>query len=81
MRQRCSPTSMTAVQWQQNEVLRYDRYVAEQRLTGGLRQSGPPDAVRQTSLHLEAAHRVRFDGVAAILYRDGRRLPGTAQRP
>ena len=64
------------VSWHQNEVLRYDRYHAEQRLSGGLRQSGPPAAVRQASLHLEAVHRVRFDGVAAILYRDGRDFQG-----
>jgi alkylated DNA repair dioxygenase AlkB len=30
------------------------------------------DAVRQTGLHLESAYRVRFSGVSAILYRDGR---------
>lgn len=60
-----------AAAWQQTEVLRYDRYVPERRLSAGLRLTGPPVAVRQTTLHLESVHRVRFVGVAAILYRDG----------
>ncbi|MEZ5249391.1 MAG: hypothetical protein R2713_09340 [Ilumatobacteraceae bacterium] len=56
--------------WQQTEVLRYERYVPERRLSAGLR----PDrttVLRQTDLHLTATYRQRFDGVAAILYRDG----------
>ncbi|HKY15224.1 MAG TPA: alpha-ketoglutarate-dependent dioxygenase AlkB, partial [Microthrixaceae bacterium] len=61
--------------WAQTEVLRYDRYFAERRLSCGLR----PDAtamLRQIGLHLEAAHRVRFEGVSAILYRDGTDFQG-----
>lgn len=64
-----------SVTWAQNEVLRYDRYVPEQRLSAGLR----PDSsalLRQTDLHLRSAYRVPFDGVAAILYRTGTDFQG-----
>lgn len=56
--------------WQQAEVLRYDRYVPERRLVAGVR-SDASALLRQTELHLEARYRVRFSGVAAILYRNG----------
>ena len=56
--------------WEQSEVLRYDRYIPERRLTAGLRADTLP-LLRQTSMHLEATYRVPFSGVAAILYRDG----------
>jgi alkylated DNA repair dioxygenase AlkB len=56
--------------WQQQEVLRYDRYVPERRLSAGIRADAVP-ALRHTELHLESRFRVRFSGVAAILYRDG----------
>jgi alkylated DNA repair dioxygenase AlkB len=56
--------------WAQNEVLRYDRYVPEQRLSCGLRADSHP-LLRQTDLHLQSTHRVAFTGVAAILYRTG----------
>jgi 2OG-Fe(II) oxygenase superfamily len=62
--------------WQQVEVLRYDKYVPEKRLSAGLRKDGPPLAVRQIGLHLEATYRVIFSGVAAILYRDGSDFQG-----
>jgi alkylated DNA repair dioxygenase AlkB len=61
--------------WAQTEVLRYDRYVAEQRLSAGLRPDSLP-VLRQTDLHLQATYRVPFDGVAAILYRDGTDFQG-----
>jgi alkylated DNA repair dioxygenase AlkB len=61
--------------WGQNEVLRYDRYVPEQRLIAGLRADSIP-LLRQTDLHLQARYRVPFDGVAAILYRDGTDFQG-----
>jgi alkylated DNA repair dioxygenase AlkB len=61
--------------WGQNEVLRYDRYVPEQRLIAGLRADSAP-LLRQTDLHLQARYRVPFDGVAAILYRDGTDFQG-----
>jgi alkylated DNA repair dioxygenase AlkB len=64
------------VAWQQAEVLRYDRYVAEKRLGGFIRPDRGPTALRQTDMHLASAHRVRFDGVAAILYRDGADFQG-----
>mgnify|MGYP006921755527 FL=1 len=51
--------------WAQNEVLRYDRYVPEQRLSCGLRADSHP-LLRQTDLHLQSTHRVAFTGVAAI---------------
>lgn len=61
--------------WQQTEVLRYDRYVPERRLTAAVR----PDqyaALRQTNLHLQSRFRCRLDGVAAIWYRDGADFQG-----
>ncbi len=61
--------------WQQSEVLRYDVYVPERRLSAGLRAESNP-LLRQTDLHLSAAYRQRFTGVAAILYRDGEDFQG-----
>jgi alkylated DNA repair dioxygenase AlkB len=61
--------------WVQNETLRYDKYVPEQRLSAGLRPDVRP-LLRQTDLHLQAAYRVPFDGVAAIQYRDGTDFQG-----
>ena len=61
---------LASAPWQQGEVLRYDSYVAEQRLGAGLRADSRP-LFRQTELHLEATYRRRFSGVAAVLYRDG----------
>jgi alkylated DNA repair dioxygenase AlkB len=58
------------VDWQQGEVLRYDRYVAEKRLGAGLAEDRHP-LLRQTGLHLRARYRQRFDGVGALLYRTG----------
>jgi 2OG-Fe(II) oxygenase superfamily len=62
--------------WQQTEVLRYDKYIPENRLGAGLRKDGPPIAVRQIGMHLDATYRVNFAGVAAILYRDGNDFQG-----
>jgi len=56
--------------WQQTEVLRYDRYVAEQRLSASVSSDSRP-FLRQAELHLGAAYRVPWTGVAAILYRGG----------
>jgi alkylated DNA repair dioxygenase AlkB len=56
--------------WQQTEVLRYDRYVPERRLSASI----PSDALplfRHTELHLSAEYRVPFSGVAVLLYRNG----------
>lgn len=64
-----------AVRWEQTEVLRYDRYVPERRLGAGLRADAHP-LTRQTELHLQARYRVRFDGVGALLYRDGNDFQG-----
>jgi alkylated DNA repair dioxygenase AlkB len=61
--------------WEQTEVLRYDRYVPEKRLGTGMRADAHP-VTRQTGLHLESRYRVRFDGVAALLYRDGSDFQG-----
>jgi alkylated DNA repair dioxygenase AlkB len=58
------------VAWQQNEVLRYDRYVPERRLGSSLRADDRP-LLRQTELHLEATYGVRWAGVGGLLYRDG----------
>lgn len=61
---------LSSAPWAQTEVLRYHAYVAEQRLSAGLRVDSRP-LFRQTELHLEATYRHKFSGVAAILYRDG----------
>jgi alkylated DNA repair dioxygenase AlkB len=61
---------LAATPWSQQEVLRYDRYVPERRLSSGLRADASP-LLRQTDLHLQARYRVPFTGVAAIQYRDG----------
>ncbi len=61
--------------WQQAEVLRYDKYVPEKRL-GAMVRADTVTAVRQTGLHLESRYRVTFDGVGALLYRDGQDYQG-----
>ena len=61
--------------WGQTEVLRYDLYVPERRLSAGIRPDNSP-LLRQIDLHLRAAYRVPFSGVAAILYRDGQDFQG-----
>ncbi len=61
--------------WQQTEVLRYDHYVPERRLSAGLRGDHNP-LLRQTGLHLTSRYREPLDGVAAILYRDGTDFQG-----
>ncbi|HEY3483817.1 MAG TPA: alpha-ketoglutarate-dependent dioxygenase AlkB [Ilumatobacteraceae bacterium] len=64
-----------ALRWQQTEVLRYDRYVPEQRLGTGVRDDAHP-LLLQTGMHLRSRYRVPFTGVAAILYRDGHDFQG-----
>ena len=61
--------------WQQNEILRYDKYVPEKRLGTGLDPDRSP-LMRQTSLHLRSRYRVEFSGVGALLYRDGEDFQG-----
>lgn len=56
--------------WHQQEVLRYERYIPERRLSAFVRADAVA-ALRHAELHLESRFRVRFEGVAAILYRDG----------
>ena len=63
-------TLLADAPWQQNETLRYDKYVPERRLSAGLRADARP-LLRQTDLHLRAAYRQPMEGVAAILYRTG----------
>ncbi len=63
------------VAWTQTEVLRYDKYVPENRLGAGVRNEAFP-LLRQTDLHLTSRYRVPFAGVSAILYRDGRDFQG-----
>ena len=58
------------LRWQQTEVLRYDKYVPEQRLGVGVRPDSHP-VLRQTGLHLRSRFRVPFTGVSALLYRTG----------
>jgi alkylated DNA repair dioxygenase AlkB len=64
-----------AVAWESTEVLRYDRYVPERRLSAALRARDHP-LTRQAELHLNAWYRVPWTGVAAILYRDGQDFQG-----
>jgi alkylated DNA repair dioxygenase AlkB len=75
----CAPAAFTelhdTLSWQQTEVLRYDRYVPEQRLGVGVRADANP-MLRQTGLHLRSRFRVPFTGVAAILYRNGEDFQG-----
>ena len=63
------------VAWASTEVLRYDRYVPEQRLSAGLRADDHP-LTRQVGMHLDSRYRVPWTGVAAILYRDGSDFQG-----
>ena len=56
--------------WTQTEVLRYDRYVPRSASAPMLREDVDP-FLRQTGMHLAATYRVRWSGVAALLYRDG----------
>jgi alkylated DNA repair dioxygenase AlkB len=63
------------VGWQQHEVLRYERYVPEQRLGTWLTADSRP-LLRQADLHLGSVYRVPLRGVAAMLYRDGRDFQG-----
>jgi len=62
---------LASTPWAQTEVLRYDGYVPQQRLSAGLRVDTRP-LFRQTGLHLEATYRHGFTGVGAVLYRDGK---------
>jgi alkylated DNA repair dioxygenase AlkB len=64
-------TIHTNTPWEQTEVLRYDKYVPENRLGAGLPKDSPQVAIRQIGMHLDATYRVNFTGVAAILYRNG----------
>jgi alkylated DNA repair dioxygenase AlkB len=63
------------VAWESSEVLRYDRYVPERRLSAGLRDDAHP-LIRQTGMHLQSRYRVPWAGVAAILYRNGADFQG-----
>jgi len=65
----------TTLPWGQTEVLRYDKYVPENRLGVGVRTDSHP-MFRQTDLHLRARFHVQFTGVSAILYRDGHDFQG-----
>ena len=66
---------MATTQWGQTEVLRYDRYVPENRLGAGLRADSRT-LLRQTDLHLQSRYHANFEGVAALLYRDGNDFQG-----
>ena len=61
--------------WMQTEVLRYNDYVAEQRLGAGMRSDARP-LFRQTELHLQGKYRVAVTGVGALLYRTGEDFQG-----
>jgi len=61
--------------WQTTEVLRYDHYVQEKRLSAGLVADRDP-LLRQAGMHLASRYRVPWTGVAAILYRNGEDFQG-----
>ncbi len=61
--------------WVQNEVLRYDRYIPERRLSAGLRAERDP-LLRQTGMHLSSRYGEPVTGVGALLYRDGEDFQG-----
>lgn len=63
------------VAWSQYEVLRYDRYVAEQRLGATLRADNDP-LIRQTEMHLVATYRRPLEGAVGLLYRNGADFQG-----
>lgn len=65
----------TTLAWGQTEVLRYDKYVPENRLGVGVRTDSHV-LFRQTDLHLRSRFHVQFTGVSAILYRDGQDFQG-----
>ena len=65
----------TTTPWAQTEVLRYDTYVAEQRLGAGIRTDSRP-IFRQIGMHLQATYRVAFTGVGGLLYRTGNDFQG-----
>lgn len=56
--------------WQQREVLRYDHYIPERRLSAGMRADRHA-LLRQTDLLLRSRYGYRLDGVGTLLYRDG----------
>lgn len=68
-------TLLDGVTWAQQEVLRYERYVPEQRLHAGL-VAERHRMLHQADLHLRSAYKVQGQGVAAILYRDGADFQG-----
>jgi alkylated DNA repair dioxygenase AlkB len=61
--------------WRRTEVLRYDRYVPERRLSAALRAGNLP-VLRQAELHLRATYRAPLEGVAALCYRTGEDFQG-----
>jgi alkylated DNA repair dioxygenase AlkB len=61
----------STTQWQQTDILRYDKYVPEKRLGAFIAPATAPAAIRQTGLHLTSVYRQRFEGVATLLYRTG----------
>lgn len=65
----------TSPRWSQYEVLRYDRYVPEQRLGAGFRVDSDP-LLRQIDLHLRGTYRQPLEGAAGVLYRTGADFQG-----
>ena len=64
-----------ATAWMQGEVLRYDDYVPEKRLSAALRSDARP-LFRQTEMHLQSTYRAAVTGVGALLYRTGEDFQG-----
>ena len=76
----CDPAAeldslIATTSWQATEVLKYDKYVPDRRLSAGLRSELRP-LLRQAELHLHATYGVALAGVAAIQYRDGNDFQG-----
>jgi alkylated DNA repair dioxygenase AlkB len=61
-----------SVAWHQGKVFRYEKWIAEPRLSGGQsgRQCHP--ALGEVEKWLSRRYRAQFDGVALARYRDGR---------
>lgn len=62
------------MRWQQGQSIREGRMIPDPRLGAGLSasQSAQIPLLHFTRLHLEARYRIRLQGVALVLYRDGR---------
>lgn len=64
------------VTWRRTEVLRYDHYRPERRLSGSVRRDDLHPAVVQTGLYLRRAYGHDLSGPAFLQYRNGEDFQG-----